>query len=560
MIRVATAQMETGKDTDRVLRQILELIDEAAQGGADLVHFQENLNYPTSYDNREHAWNEAITIPGPMVNAISERAAAHGIHVSFNAAVRGEFPNAYMVNHLIGPKGEYIGSNAKQILMWIERLAFVPADAPNAVYDTALGRIGLLSCMDGLIPETARTLALQGADIILNSLCSNGLDEAHLHIPARAAENGVFMIAANRIGDMVKGADLERLIRESGMTREKVMGAGESQIVGPQGEVLARAGRDTYGLTFADIDLASVVRDTRLAGRRPECYALLTQPNETLTALTAGRADAGTVTVTTVSPAGADFETRLASAIAELGTVPAGFAVLPELFAWDIATLVAGSALQAQIQQAIAAIESLAAERATYIAAGIPEIVEGRLVNRVVLIGPDGAIGQYRQVHADPALGWGLSGDDFPIFDLPFGRVGLLLGSELIYPEAARMLARKGVDLVACPATWRDEWQVALMLAERSAENHMTIAAANRADSPFDAPSAILTTPPVYRFPDTMEVNNPDRFDAAGRGATLSAEIDLAPNRDKRLMGSTDLILDSQPQLYGRLVEAKAAA
>lgn len=560
MIRVATAQLETGKDTDRVLRQILELIDEAAAGGADLVHFQECCNYPTSYDSRQHAWDVAVTVPGPFIDAISARAKANGIHVSVNAAVRGEAPDAYMVNHLIGSDGAHIGSNAKQILMFIERLAFVPADVPNTVFDTALGRIGLLSCMDGLIPETARTLALQGADIILNSLCSNGLDEAHLHIPARAAENGVFMIAANRIGDMVKGEDLERLMREAGMTREKVMGAGESQIVGPHGEVIARAGRETYGLTFADIDLGTVARDTRLAGRRPDCYALLTEPNASLAALTEGRAEAGTVTITTASPSGADFAAVLESATAELRTAPAGIAVLPELFAWNPAALTADAALAAQIEQALAALTTVAAERKTYVAAGIPEIVDSVLVNRVVLIGPEGTVGQYRQVHADPALGWGTGGDAFPVFDLPFGRVGLLLGSELIYPEAARMLARKGVDLVACPATWRTDWQVALMLTERSAENHMTIAAANRADSPIDAPSAILTTPPVYRFPDTMEVNNPDRFDATARGATLTAAIDLAPNRDKRLMATTDLILDSQPQLYGRLVEAKEAA
>src|SRR5690554_6879975 len=111
MIRVATAQFETGKDKDRVLSEILQLIDEAAAGGAALVLFQECCNYPTSYDSREHAWEEAITVPGQMVDAIAERAKSHRIYVSFNAAVRAEFPNAYMVNHLIGSDGQYIGSN-----------------------------------------------------------------------------------------------------------------------------------------------------------------------------------------------------------------------------------------------------------------------------------------------------------------------------------------------------------------------------------------------------------------------------------------------------------------
>lgn len=554
MVRVATAQLETGKDTDRVLSQILQLIEEAAGGGAQLVHFQECCNYPTSYDSREHAWREAITVPGPMIDAISQRAKRHGIHVSFNAAVRGDFPDAYMVNHLVGPDGAYIGGNKKQILMWIEREAFRPATEENRVFDTAIGRIGLLSCMDGLIPETTRTLACQGADIVLNSLCSNGLDEAHFHIPARSAENGVYMIAANRIGDMVKGADLDRLIAETGMDRETVKGAGESQITGPEGEILARASRDGFGLTFADLDLTRVQRDRRLAGRRPECYGLIAQDNNTLAALTSGRPDAGKVNITTIVPDVQFCPAAVNKAIALIEAAEPGLAVLPELFAWKPDTLQACDPLQGEIDLAIGRLAEVAARRGTHIVAGIPAIEGRRLINRAVLIGPEGVIGSYRQVHADPALGWGPGGDSFPVFDLPFGRVAMLLGEDLLYPEAGRMVARQGVDLVACPATWRSDWHLKLMLPERSAENHITIAAAGRADSPVSAPAAILTTPPVYRFPDTMEVNNPDRHDAPALTGAFTVEIDLAANRDKRLMGSTDLIMDTQPALYGRLV------
>lgn len=558
MIRVATTQFETGKDKDRVLSEMLQLIDEGAAQAAQLVHFQECCNYPTSYDNREEAWEHAITIPGPMFDAIAARAKQHGIHISFNAAVRGAFPEAWMTNHLIGPDGQHIGSNKKQILMWIERDAFMPSNEENLVFDTSIGRIGLLSCMDGLIPETSRTLACQGADIILNSLCSNGLDEAHLHIPARAAENGIYMISANRIGDMVKGADLDRLISESGMDRETVRGAGESQIVGPQGQVIARATREDFGLTFADIDLDLVENSARLRHRRPDLYAVLADDNATLAGLIAGRPEAGTVDIATLVPDPNSFVNMLRQSITLIETCDAGFVVLPELFAWQPDTLTVGQELDAEIALARDALVRAAEHFDVYIAAGIPEVVDGGLVNTAVLIGPDGILGSYSQVHVDPALGWAAPGDGFPVFDLPFGRVGLLLGEDLIYPEAARVLARNGVDLIACPATWRSEWQYALMLTERAAENHVTIAAAGRADSPAPAPGIIVTTPVVYRFPETMEVNNPDRFVAPAISGTFSASIDLSSNRDKRLMGSTDLIMDAQPSLYGRLIATSA--
>jgi predicted amidohydrolase len=539
---------------------MVQLIDEAAAQGVQRVHFQECCNYPTSYDNREEAWQHAVTIPGPMFDAIAERARQHAIHISFNAALRGPFPNAWMVNHLIGPGGEYIGGNKKQVLMWIERDAFVPSDEENLVFDTSLGRIGLLSCMDGLIPETARTLACQGADIILNALCSNGIDEAHLHIPARAAENGVYMISANRIGDMVKGADLDRLIAGTGMDREGVRGAGESQIVGPHGQVIARATRDLFGLTIADIDLDLVENSERLRYRRPELYSLLTEINAALADCQAGRAEARAVEIATLVPDPGNFRDMLRQCLSLLESCDAELVVMPELFAWQNAALEAGPSLAAEIALATAALAREVATSHIHIVAGLPEIFDGALVNTAVLIGPDGVLGSYRQAHVDPAMGWAAPGDGFPVFDLPFGRIGLLLGEDLFYPEAARVLARKGVDCIACPATWRSDWHHALMLTERSAENHVTIVAAGRADSPAPAPGSIVTTPTVYRFPETMEVNNPDRFAAPGVTGIFTARIDLSANRDKRLMASTDLIMDSQPALYGRLVAAKEIA
>ena len=556
-MRVATGQFRTGKDTDRVLRELLGLIDQAAAGGAALVHFQECCNYPTSYDGREHAWREAITIPGPMFDAISARARQHHLYISFNAAVRGEYPAAYMVNHLVGPDGAWIGGNPKQVLMWIEREAFSPSPQESQVFDTPIGRIGSLSCMDGLVPETARVLAVKGADIILNSLCSNGVDEAHTHIPARAAENGVFVIAANRIGDMVDGEDLERLERESGMEREKLEGAGESQIVAPDGTVLARASRSGLELVFADIDLAQVKRRERLANRRPECYGLLTRPNDELLPLLAGRPEAGTVQVSTL-PIGrhGSFAATLEAVQRAVATLPRGLVVLPECFAWNLP--LAGAGIEAEIRETTAALEGLARRHRTWIAAGIPVVTPQGLGNRAVLFGPDGVVGEYRQVHRDTALGTAPAGDDFPVFDLPFGRVGLLLGNDLSYPEAARILARRGVDLVACPATWREPWQSRLMLIERSAENRIAIAVAARADSPLADGCLVVSTAAGFPFATTGEVNIPERWAAASATAPLSIELDLATNRDKRLMFSTNVIMDTQPGLYGALVERTA--
>jgi len=555
-MRVATAQFELSKDTDNVLSRMLAMIDQAAAEGAQLVHFQECCNHPTLYSSREDAWEHALSVPGKMFDAISAAAIANKIYVSFNVSVRGEFPTAFLQNNLLDRDGKLICANRKQILMYVEREAFVPSDREAQVVDTPFGRIGLLSCMDGLIPETSRVLACKGADIILNSLCSPALDEAHTHIRARAAENGVFMISANRIGDMLKGADLDQLIESHGMTRERLLGGGESQVVGPNGDVIVRASRFEPGIVYADIDSKDSQRTARLAGRRPECYGPLTEPNETMLAAVARRPEAGVANISAIPvSAQKSFEENINAACKRLREAPPGIAVLPELFAWKPGALARSNSAVLESERAVEALRSVARAANIHIVAGVPGAGITGLVNQAVLIHPSGQVDTYRQVHRDSVLGWQPEGNDFPTFDLPFGRVGMLVGEDLMYPEAARILARRGVDLIACPLTWRTSWQFELALPERSAENRICIVASARPDSSNSLPSAIVSTSTAYRFPETGDVNYPDRWISEGNNTTVTALVDLSGNRDKRLMGATNVLMDSRPDLYTTLVD-----
>lgn len=556
MLRVATAQFELGKDFDRVMRDMLRLADEAAAGGARLLLFQECCNYPTSFKDRAEAWETSITIPGDMYQALAYKALEHKIYIGFNASVKAEFPSAYMVNHLIGPDGKYIGANKKQVLMWLERDAYIPSDEVGQVFDTELGRIGMISCMDGLIPETSRTMACLGADIVLNSLCSNALDEARLHIPARAAENGYFMISSNRVGDMVKGQDLQDLMDAAGMTREFVAGAGESQISGPDGELVARGSLDKVEVIFADLDLSKLEREDRTSRRRPELYALMAEDTHAITAAWENRPEAGEPNIATFVPSIAAPADMLSEAVAAIAASDADLLVLPEFFAWTQADMQAGQINQSCIDAVTEALVAACRGKSIYVVAGVPKLVDGKVANAALLLNADGVIGEYLQIHRDPTINQAVLGKDLPIFDLPFGRFAMLLGEDMLFPEAARVLALKGVDLIACPANWRAQFHYGLMLTERSAENHITIAAPSRADAAVAKPATICTTPPVYRFPATKEVNNPDRHIAPELTGIFNSKIDLRPNRDKRLMGATDLIVDRRPELYSPIVSA----
>jgi predicted amidohydrolase len=144
-----------------------------------------------------------------------------------------------------------------------------PAEPP--VFETAIGRIGLAICYDLRFPESARTLALSGADIIAQP--SNWPPQAWMladHFTVvRACENRVFLLVANR-WDVEKGVPF----------------MGQSQIVSPTGHVLSRAGTtQTLISAVIDVDLA---RDKRIVvepgvyevslftDRRPDLYGPIT--------------------------------------------------------------------------------------------------------------------------------------------------------------------------------------------------------------------------------------------------------------------------------------------
>jgi predicted amidohydrolase len=88
-----------------------------------------------------------------------------------------------------------------------------------------------------------------------------------------------------------------------------------------------------------------------------------------------------------------------------------------------------------------------------HLVAGLAEQDEGNFYNTALLAGPEGLVGSYRKIHLTAAdRVWASAGADWKVFDLPIGRVGLLIGHDALFPEAVRSLALLGCDLVACPA------------------------------------------------------------------------------------------------------------
>lgn len=245
------------------LASSLRYIEEAADSWANLVVFPELTSSGYMFETRSEAFEHGESIEdGASVRMWKEAARQRRIHIAAGLVER-EGPAIYNTSVLIGPDG-VIGKYRKTHLWGDEKLYFSPGNSGLPVFDTELGRIGMVICWDNWFPETLRILAVQGADIVcaLNNFSNtpdmriddSGRCMASYLIMSHAHMNGIFVAAANRVGT------------ERGETF-----IGCSLLAGPQGWPIVAAGAEDETMLLADIDL-SQSRDGSVWGPYNDLY------------------------------------------------------------------------------------------------------------------------------------------------------------------------------------------------------------------------------------------------------------------------------------------------
>jgi len=272
-VKVAVAQMDPklGQKAANLAR-ILALLHEATGQGARLVVFPECAVSGYGFATLEAGYAAAETIPGPATDALAVTFRETNAYAVVGLLERDGSANLYNSAVLIGPEGVVgVYRKAHLPLLGIDRFT-TPGDSGFRVWETAIGRVGMVICYDLRFPEAARVLALAGADIIaLPTNWPDGSQNAPQFVTrTRALENRVFLLACNRCGE------------ESGFWF-----FGHSQIADPGGNVLAEAG-DGEEICYADIEPAQA-RQKRIVlrpdafeldtvgDRRPDLYAALTR-------------------------------------------------------------------------------------------------------------------------------------------------------------------------------------------------------------------------------------------------------------------------------------------
>jgi predicted amidohydrolase len=273
-MRVAVAQMEPKlAEKERNLDACLARLEEAAAAGAELIVLPEMAIPGYMFDSAEEALPYAEEIPGPSTEAFERECRRLGMHAVCGLLER-DGDTLYNAAILVGPDG-LIGSYRKTHLPFLGVDRFVvPGDELN-VYDTPLGRIGVIICYDLRFPEVTRTLALKGADIVClpTNFPMAAKVQTELITVARAAENRIYLLAANRVGKERTGEF-----------------CGWSQIVDPYGTRLAEAGETEEALLVAEVDVQKARdKDYVVPGeyelylfghRRPELYGALVEETQ----------------------------------------------------------------------------------------------------------------------------------------------------------------------------------------------------------------------------------------------------------------------------------------
>ena len=275
-VRAALIQAQANMSKQEAVDKHIKMIADAAGQGAQVVGLQEIFHGPYFCAEQDAKWYDtAEPESGPTVSRMREVAREHGI-VLIVPWYEEEQPGVYYNTACVIEKdGTILGKYRKTHIPHVgpcfwEKFYFKPGNLGYPVWDTSVGRIGLIICYDRHFPEVARELGLKGAELVFNpSATVESLSKYlwELEQPAHAVANGFWIAASNRVGV------------EAPLNNSKFYGS--SYFCSPRGKIIAQASDSEDEVLVADLDLDEIreVRNTWqfFRDRRPETYSELAE-------------------------------------------------------------------------------------------------------------------------------------------------------------------------------------------------------------------------------------------------------------------------------------------
>jgi len=493
------------------LQELLELLDDAGQAGCQLVATPE-CSYPAYYlrDPKPYA-RDGVRSYEEVCAVFAHYARKYGYWLAAGIArpAKKGLANSAVI---FDPEGEVRGHYDKSFLWHFDGNWFQPG-REFPVWDAGFCKFGALICADGRQPEIARSLAVNGAELILDltAWVSWGRDPALLNnpqceyfMPARAFENGVWVAAADKWGP------------EAGT----IVYAGRSTVIAPTGETLVCAPSEGSTVVVYDIDPVTV----ETVPRRPSLYAGLIAPTKTLP-----------VTKVLQEPLIPAEESHRVAVVPSNGAFDAARtgSLYRECRAQGADLVVFGGDDGPEgWQVALPALEALVRDVGGALALGVT--TTGCSIHQsAALITPEGTTEHAATHGRGIQLGEALC----PVIPTPAGNVALLCGDEGLVPEVSRDLMLRGAEILAW-TLFADTPMTERLARTRADENRVYAAAAWPGGALVAGPAGgLLTAAPE------------------GSGLAMAAQVNRALSRWKDMAPGTNVVRHRIPDAYRALVQ-----
>lgn len=263
--------MKCSEDVEKNMKKALCMLEMAAQGGSQMVCFQELFHthwFPC--DRNPQHFHLAEEIHGDLIKTLKHKAKEFNISIVapiFEKEKETYYNSCVVIDQNGVLLGVYRKNHLPQIPLWEETYYFSPGNLGFPVFHTQVATIGIQMCWDNFFPEGSRILALKGAQVIFcpTACAFASYQKWEKMIAANAIANGVFCFRVNRVGQEGE-QDFY----------------GRTFCVDPNGNPMMKPSSHHDGIIMADIDL-DLIENIRsgwsfLKNRRPEIYTEITQP------------------------------------------------------------------------------------------------------------------------------------------------------------------------------------------------------------------------------------------------------------------------------------------
>lgn len=450
---------------------IVDAVTVAAKNGAKLIVLPEGATTGFAYTDAKSLMPYADTVPGKTTAALSKVTQQYNVYVVVGMMEKDLITKKiYNAAVLIGPKG-YIGKYHKNTLATGEGVAVTPGKLGFPVFDTDIGRIGLVICFDDTNLQNLLLPVLRGADIVAQPIGSNKMASIYAasytnHSTMANMSTAVSWMASNVISSNSTGSEGFGPVQIDFFDGASSIwdNSGKRLISAPLSSPANPTKPQTIYATI-NLDKKSDQKSYWFKHRRPELYQDINNyryPDD----------GAATYAPKQVSAALIQYEPKL-------GNVDENYKKVDQLIrersgVFNLTVLPFNSFLgpvglnKSNVAQYAEELNgksyqmaaSLAKKYSSYVLFSMPEKRGDKYYETAILFNGTGAqVGLYRKSHLnDVEKSWATAGDELPIIRTSdFGNIAIMLDDEVRIPELTQMYGIYRADLILVPTAYNQK-------------------------------------------------------------------------------------------------------